>query len=363
MSTADASAVATMETLHSCKAPFEVKEVTSAGAKIGTIEGYLATWEPDTGGVFGVPDQFVPGAFRASLEDHVSRNNRQVRLKDMHGRVIGGFPIETVVEDEVGLKGVGRVNLETQLGAEAWALIKQGVISDLSVGFIALEDKIVNGVRKIFKAQLMEASIVDEPANRGAQILEFHNAQPFYDLPIADHEHPWDPIGALNRVQEFTRVQTDPTAEWKKCFVQASHGTLMHSIVDVVDGRIVAIPKAVQELADSMLDREFEGKAAVVRHLERYFAKMGMDSPFPAEERQFVGVDEVKALLEDGKDLAETLRRGVAFSKGAAKLAANRLTIDASKEEPIVQETKSSYDREDVSRILAEIREAKTLIR
>jgi HK97 family phage prohead protease len=150
----------------------EVKESKRNGIPVGIVAGYLSTWQPDMGGRFGVPDQFVPGAWAESLADHRRRGDRQIRLKDHHGRTIGGFPIDTVIEDERGLFAVGEINLESQAGREAYSLARQRVLTDFSVGYVAINDKIGAGVRRIFKAMLLEASIIDEPGNQGANILE-----------------------------------------------------------------------------------------------------------------------------------------------------------------------------------------------
>jgi HK97 family phage prohead protease len=142
------------------------------GVPVGVIEGYLSTWDEDTGGKFGIPDQFVRGAFAKSLAEHRARGMRPIRLKDMHGRTIGGFPIETAREDERGLFVVGEINLDTDLGREVFSLAKQGVLTDLSVGFIAIRDEIVGGRKRlIHEAQIVEGSVVDEPANRHAKII------------------------------------------------------------------------------------------------------------------------------------------------------------------------------------------------
>lgn len=150
----------------------ETKESERNGVPVGIVAGYISTWTPDTGGIFGVPDQFVPGAWAESLAEHRARGNRQVRLKDMHGRTIGGFPIETVREDDRGLFGVGEINLVSQLGREAFSLARQGVLTDFSVGFSAVDDTVEGGLRLIRKAILWEGSIVDEPANQAARITE-----------------------------------------------------------------------------------------------------------------------------------------------------------------------------------------------
>jgi hypothetical protein len=150
----------------------EYKQMQVNGVPVGVFEGFLATWDIDTGGMLGIPDQFVKGAFTDSLQEHKDRSNRQIRLADHHGRTIGGFPIELAVEDEIGLKVTGHVNLEVEQGREAFALVKQGVITDLSIGWSSLEDEITNNVRVITKAIIWEGSFISEPANRAARITE-----------------------------------------------------------------------------------------------------------------------------------------------------------------------------------------------
>ena len=166
------SRVKVVETKITRHSIIEVKESTRNGVPVGIVAGYLSTWQPDTGGRFGIPDQFVPGAWAESITDHRRRGDRQIRFKDHHGRTIGGFPIDTVVEDERGLFAIGEINLESQAGREAYSLARQRVLTDFSVGFVAIDDKIGAGVRRIFRAMILEASIIDEPGNQGANITE-----------------------------------------------------------------------------------------------------------------------------------------------------------------------------------------------
>ena len=106
----------------------EVKQEERNGVQVGIIKGYIATWDLDRGS-WGVRDRFVKGAFLESLNRH-RIDNRPIRLKDHHGRTVGGFPIETAFEDEKGLFATGEINLEVQQGREAFSLAKQGVLSD-----------------------------------------------------------------------------------------------------------------------------------------------------------------------------------------------------------------------------------------
>lgn len=153
-----------LEYKHAGGRVIECKEIDRNGVRVGQISGYIATWDVDRG-----RDRFHRGAFADSIKEHLDKS-RQVRFKDHHRNTIGGFPIGTVVEDDVGLFGVGEVNLEVQQGAEAYALAKQGVLVDFSVGFAAVEAFDESGVRNITKAILIEGSIVDEPMNPNAKI-------------------------------------------------------------------------------------------------------------------------------------------------------------------------------------------------
>jgi HK97 family phage prohead protease len=143
---------------------------TRNGVKIGIVEGYIATWDLDRG-AWGIRDQFVKGAFAESIARH-KETNRPIRLKDHHGRTIGGFPIDTVFEDDTGLFGRGEVNLEVQQGREAHSLALQGVLSDFSIGFSSLDDTTDNNIRTIKKAEIWEGSMVDEPMNPKANITD-----------------------------------------------------------------------------------------------------------------------------------------------------------------------------------------------
>jgi len=150
----------------------EVKTRDRNGVPVGVVSGYIATWDVDRGDWSGIKDKFLPGAFLESLDRH-KKTDRQIRLKDQHGRTVGGFPIETVREDSTGLFGIGEINLEVQQGAEAFSLAKQKVLTDFSIGWEMLsEPSIVEGVRHISKAEVWEGSIVDEPMNPHANILD-----------------------------------------------------------------------------------------------------------------------------------------------------------------------------------------------
>ena len=303
--------IPTIETLRMGGRLVETKEGNRNGVRIGFVTGYMATWDIDSGGAFGMPDRFEPGAWAESLAEHRARGNRQVRLKDHHGQTVGGFPIEGVFEDSTGLFGTGEINLETQRGLEAFNLARQGVLTDFSVGFSvpAGGDDIQNGVRVITKARLWETSIVDEPANQHARILEVKNVTRFEDLPVLAAHQPVEP------------------EQWGGAIASAYLFAGGPAIASVYKGKLCAIPAALLAAAEEVKSAEGlvpETRAAAIRHLERYFAKAGIESPFDAGDRQFYGAAEAKTMTR--RDFEAALAKTGAFSKSAITTLAARLS-------------------------------------
>ena len=160
-----------METKYFGGDVLECKIEDRNGVPVGVMIGHLAAFSVDRGGKFGMPDKFQPGAFLRTIQEHKD-TKEPVPLRDFHGRTVGGFPIEFIQEDTVGLAVRGEVNLEVQQGREAHSLARQGVIRHFSIGFRTIQDKIANGIRMIFDADLIEGSLVDRPANLDADITE-----------------------------------------------------------------------------------------------------------------------------------------------------------------------------------------------
>ncbi len=288
----------------------ETKVESRGGIDVGIVAGYIAAWGPDTGigARYGIPDQFMPGAFLKSIEEHKQRDDRQVRLKDMHMDVIGGFPIHSVFEDATGLYGRGEINLNTRNGAEAYSLAQQGVLVDFSIGFTSRDDKVGSDVRQIFEAIINEASIVDEPMHRGAQ-FEVKSVLMFRDLPLAPASYTWDESKALERIGGMRFDDGDGNYAFL-CEQK------MLPFADLIEGKLMAVPGALESIVSEIKSSGEQTSDSLKQHIERYFAKMGKPAPF--SESTFFSVDEVKSW--DVRTLEQKLISTGAFSKGAAKL-------------------------------------------
>lgn len=125
----------------------------SAGA--GYFEGYAS--------LFGIPDLsrdiVLRGAFSETLQNTGVRGVRMLWQHDP-AEPIGIWL--NLREDSKGLYGLGQLNLDTQRGNELDALIKQGAVDGLSIGFRVKRFRrdIKGQGREILSLDLWEISLV-----------------------------------------------------------------------------------------------------------------------------------------------------------------------------------------------------------
>jgi HK97 family phage prohead protease len=131
----------------------------------GSFTGYAS--------LFGAEDQgrdvVMPGAFRASL---ARRGTGNVRMLFQHdpAQPIGVW--ETIREDAHGLFVAGRLTLGVARAGEILALMRDGAVDGLSIGFRtrkALRDA-RTGQRRLYEIDLWEISVVTFPMLPGARI-------------------------------------------------------------------------------------------------------------------------------------------------------------------------------------------------
>ena len=121
----------------------------------GSFEGLLSTY----GNEDLVGDVCDPGCWDASVS---AKGRFPLLWQHDQQEPIGSFE---VVDTSKALVIAGRFNLSVRRGAEAYALLKAGDVSGLSVGFNLLSWDYQDGVRHIKEADLWEGSFVTFPAN------------------------------------------------------------------------------------------------------------------------------------------------------------------------------------------------------
>ncbi|HEY8335299.1 MAG TPA: HK97 family phage prohead protease [Tardiphaga sp.] len=134
----------------------------------GNVNGY--------GAVFGNIDQrgsrTMPGAFSASIAKHKREQTRPLMLwQHQMDQPVGSWT--SFVEDEIGLKLGGKLNLNTRGGRDAYEHVKAGDVSGLSMGVRFVRTDPRNGILNLVELDLVETSIVSAPANPLARITGF----------------------------------------------------------------------------------------------------------------------------------------------------------------------------------------------
>jgi HK97 family phage prohead protease len=117
---------------------------------------------------------FAAGAWAATLAEHAARGTRPAMLLDhLSSAPIGAW--KSITETPAGLAVEGRVTSATEKGRETRQLLREGVITGLSVGFIVPEgggSRDAKGNRTITRASLIEISLTAVPALAGARVRE-----------------------------------------------------------------------------------------------------------------------------------------------------------------------------------------------
>ena len=141
---------------------FEVKEVNEDE---GTFTGYASTFvnEPDSYG-----DIVDKGAFKKTIKENKSRIKHLWNHSFMEPI---GKPDE-LSEDDTGLLVKGRLVLGVQRAKETLALMKAGVVNEMSIGYDTITESIIKGVRHLKEVRLWDVSPVTFAANQTAVILD-----------------------------------------------------------------------------------------------------------------------------------------------------------------------------------------------
>jgi HK97 family phage prohead protease len=140
--------------------PMEIKKLESDGE----FEGYASVFNNVDLGY----DVVMPGAFKK--KDMALTKDGQIRVLYQHNQdqPIGKARID---EDEKGLHFTGRLVLENPVAKTAHAMMKEGILDGMSIGYDAIDsDFTEGGVRRITKGKLWEISLVTFGMNPKARV-------------------------------------------------------------------------------------------------------------------------------------------------------------------------------------------------
>lgn len=138
----------------------------------GTFCGYASVFDV----IDSHKDVIVQGAFKRTIQE----NGNDIKLLWQH-RPDEPIGIITMIrEDSKGLYVEGKLLLEVQRAEEAYALLRNGAVEGLSIGYTVKEFDIdgETGVRILSDIDLWEVSLVTFPANEQAQVASVKSKTP-----------------------------------------------------------------------------------------------------------------------------------------------------------------------------------------
>ena len=159
--------------------PLQLKRVQQDGA----FEGYASLFGREDLG----RDVVMRGAFAGSLEKRGAQGIKMLFQHDPN-QVIGVW--DEIREDGRGLYVRGRLTLDVARAREVLALMREGALDGLSIGFRAVKarrDK-RSGVRKLMQIDLWEISIVTFPMLPDARVSGLKTTRPFADRAPRERE-------------------------------------------------------------------------------------------------------------------------------------------------------------------------------
>ena len=171
-------------------------------ASDGTLEGYASLF----GEIDQARDMVMPGAFTQTLKQ---RGLRRIPMLFQHD------PSEPVGvwlelrEDFRGLWARGRLILDVARGRELLALVEQGAIDGLSIGYRTVRGRIdpATRIRRLYQVDLWEISIVTFPLLDSARVRAVKQAvSPKFTAPRRRAEAEWMSLsGAADALASLAR--------------------------------------------------------------------------------------------------------------------------------------------------------------
>ena len=298
------------------------------------VAGYASTF----GNTDLLNDVVQRGAFSKTIKGKSGKNIKVLWQHDI-SKPIG--KINKAVEDEKGLFIRAVMPKDNSLVQDVMSLVKAGVVDTMSIGFTIPVDgaDFTNGGKRILKEiNLHEVSLVTFPANPKAVVTDMKRATTFKDLPLAPIDRPFLKSEVVKRLREFTGSKDKPSSTYRNAFfwwdetkpdLFASYKLIF---ADVVGGELKAIPRGIFSRAGIMLgarggvDIPDADRPGVIRHMKKYYEKMGRPNPF---DKKCFDLDHVKAM--DIEDIKYFILENDIFEEEDCKYFLNMLELNEEK--------------------------------
>lgn len=307
---------------------FEVKEVTEDDDYF-YFEGYGSTFDNED----RVGDIMVRGCFLNSLSMH---GMPMLLWQHRQDEPVGIYT--EAKEDSQGLFLKGKMpKADSLVGGRIMPQMKVGSVKTLSIGFTVDQggSEWKDGIRLLKKVTLWEVSLVTIPANPKAIITGVKAVKPSKSFDMAPDDTPWDEQAAIGRIREATGSTEAPSSSYRKAFLWFNEekaddfDSYMMPFADVIDGDMMAVPKAIMACAEMMSGEGSmpDGMALPAEEMDAmrsviglYYEKMGKQAPWDeddSEEGKMLDAEALKSVTTK-RQLEDLLRSTSRVSKHAA---------------------------------------------
>ena len=240
---------------------------TKAAADGWTFSGYASTFgNIDDGG-----DVVLPGAFTDSL-----KTRPKPRLLWQHDSHEPLGVVLSMKEDARGLLGEWKIS-KTQRGADAYALLKDGAVDSLSIGYIPTDSEFTDdGVRKLKSVELLEVSLVSIPMNAEALVTSVKAQLSVHvDRVLADVRE------LTSRCQRLAALRAEDGRKESAtvCRVREELPTELKALAAEVEALLCAAPEATSPADEAAVSRTADAQPSItqmrLRLLEKNLARRG----------------------------------------------------------------------------------------
>jgi len=248
----------------------------------GLFTGKLTVY----GEVDSYNDVVVRGAFSKTLKE---KSTFPLLWQHDRAEVIGVAHL-TEKPDYVEVKG--ELNLETQRGREAYALIKQGAVRGLSYGYDVVDYDIKGNMRYLKEIKLYEVSVVTFPALEDANIVGVKMIiDDCLDFPVAEDDEPWDESEARRDAAKWASSDGSGDKDkidwdkYRKFFLyvdpdnRENMGGYKFPVVKLINGRPHIVPRAViaARVYANRASISENDKERLISILKRLYNKIGKE--------------------------------------------------------------------------------------
>jgi HK97 family phage prohead protease len=337
-----------------------------AGGEGRTVEAYIGVFNrtaeiDDFDGHYW--ETIRPGAFAKSIRE----GRGSIVPLFNHAKTVQGVPAERYSmplgapvwdewrEDSRGLLTVTRYS-NTPLADEVLELIRDGALSGHSFGGRFIRSNLIQPTRpgdlptiERLEIALREYGPAPFPSYKDAKVVGVRSVPRYQNLPLAPRDRAWDRRAADRRWRALSDSGDEPSDSYWRAFLwwdvpnREDFGAYKLPIGDVVDGRLVAVPRGVFAAAARLegTDIPDADKERVRSQLARYYAKMREefddDSLVPPWERAVPLVRTIARSIEELSPEERTALAGLIAPGTPAGAAPPGTPAPAPPEEPGTQ--------------------------